>query len=364
MSDASRSLQEKQSRQKKILAVSSVILLALVGFQLPRLMGGGGGGGGAPATPGAAPAPDAQLAVTPTGSLPDTDRVSIQAGSGQLVSFGLFKSKDPFIQQLVVGNVDLTSSPEPAPVVVGAGSTQGSTTTPAPTSTPPSTANGSPTPTTPSLVPVTVPFPATTPITTLPSLTPVVPAPVSTSPVAPTPLAPTPNATTPVAPTPVAPTPVAPTPNATTPKTTTTPVVAPTSVSIATNGVCEIVNVDGTFPGNEDIFRVISIAKDGKSAKISVVGGAYDSGASAVTLKMGEKLTLVNTADGTRYVLQLKSQCDVQTQPVSGSGSVSVPTATVPTATAPTATVAPPTITSSVTTPIVTDALDPTFPTG
>ena len=33
--------QKKAQRQKKILAVSSVILLAVVGFQLTRVLGGG-----------------------------------------------------------------------------------------------------------------------------------------------------------------------------------------------------------------------------------------------------------------------------------------------------------------------------------
>jgi hypothetical protein len=361
MSAATKALAQKQKRQKQIVAVGSVILLGLVGFQLPRLMGGGGGGAGggtvaaspatpgspvtpgSPATPGAAPTTGAP-APTPTGSLPDTDRVSITPGSGQLISFGLFKSKDPFIQQLIPGDADLSSPLTPEATTPSAAPVTAAPVTPAPftpvvttpaaapttpsTTTPRRTApNGGLTPvTTPSLSPTTVPFPATTPVSTLPAVTPVAPAPAP---------APAPATTT-------------------APKTTTTPapVVAPTSVLIATNGLCELVKLDGTFPGSEDIFKVISIAKDGKSAKIAVVGGAYDSGASAVTLKMGEKLTLVNTADGTRYVLQLKSQCDVQTEPVAGSATV------------PTATVAPPVTTSAVTTPIVTDALDTTPPTG
>jgi len=119
-------------------------------------------------------------------------------------------------------------------------------------------------------------------------------------------------------------------------------------VSISTNGTCEVVSANGTFPADEDIFKVVSIAKTGKSVKISVVGGAYDSGAASVTLELGKKLTLVNTADGTRYVLLLQSKCDVQTSPVSGSAT------TTPSA------VTPPATTSTVTTPIVTDALDTT----
>ena len=67
--------------------------------------------------------------------------------------------------------------------------------------------------------------------------------------------------------------------------------------------------MDGTFPRSENIFRLVSIAKDGKSVQIGIVGGSFDSGQPTATLKVGGKLTLVNTADGTRYVIGLKSKC-------------------------------------------------------
>jgi hypothetical protein len=41
-----------------------------------------------------------------------------------------------------------------------------------------------------------------------------------------------------------------------------------------------------------------------KTAKISVAGGSFDGG-EPVTLKLGKKLTLVNSATGVRYVLKL-----------------------------------------------------------
>ena len=40
--------------------------------------------------------------------------------------------------------------------------------------------------------------------------------------------------------------------------------------------------------------------------KISIVGGSYASGAPAVTLLENKPVTLMNTADGTRYKLILK----------------------------------------------------------
>jgi hypothetical protein len=42
------------------------------------------------------------------------------------------------------------------------------------------------------------------------------------------------------------------------------------------------------------------------SAKISIVGGSYSSGAATVTLRENKPVTLMNTADGTRYKLILK----------------------------------------------------------
>lgn len=290
--------QKKAQRQKKILAVSSVILLAVVGFQLTKVLGGGKDSA-APAVLSTAPnlpvSPlAAPLAAVPA-KLPNTDRIVIPHDSDQLLSFGLFKSKDPFVQQLSSKSPALPSSPvrkTPVPAI------------PAPKR--PSTAG----------VRVT---PATT--TTTPTST------------APTPANPVPPATTMPSTTPAAPT---------------TP---PTSVFISTNGICQTVALNGTFPASEDIFRVVSIAQDGKSIKIGVVGGAYDSGQVTATLKLGEKLTLVNTADGTRYVIALQAKCDAQTAPTS-----TTPTSPTVTTTTP----VPPTPAPTATTPIVTDSLDTT----
>ncbi len=289
--------QKKAQRQKKILAVSSVILLAVVGFQLTRVLGGGKDSA-APAVLSTAPSLPASPLAAPLAAvpakLPNTDRIVIQHDSDQLLSFGLFKSKDPFVQQLSSRSPALPSSPVRKTV----------TTIPAPK------------PPNPTGVGLT---PATTTTTT----TSTVPTPVN-----PVPPAPTTPSTTPAAPT-----------------------TAPTSVLISTNGVCQTVAVNGTFPASEDIFRVVSIAEDGKSIKIGVVGGAYDSGQVTATLKLGEKLTLVNTADGTRYVIALHAKCDVQTAPTSTTPTSPTVTTTTPSTTTPAPTA---------TTPIVTDSLDTT----
>ena len=57
-----------------------------------------------------------------------------------------------------------------------------------------------------------------------------------------------------------------------------------------------------TFPTPEPLFVLRSLTK--KQAKIGVAGGSFDGG-KPVTLKLGKKVTLVNTATGVRYVLKL-----------------------------------------------------------
>jgi hypothetical protein len=305
MSNASvKAMAEKRvRRQKIIIAVGSVALLAILGFELPKFLGGHGDSGVIEAVTTISPAAGT-TPVVPVGTLPNTDRIVVARSSNQLISFGLFKSKDPFVQQLT------TTAP--------------TETTPPPSSeTPPA----STTPTTTSDGPAVV-------------LVPVVPGGSSSTP---------PGSSTPG--------------SSTTPSTSTTLPPVPTSALIATNGVCEQVSVKGTFPASENIFRLVSVAKDGKSVQVGIVGGSFDSGQPTATLKVGDKITLVNTADGTRYVIELKTKCSTIATP--GTTTTSQPGSTTPVAPAPvttdTTTTAP---TTTATTPIVTDPLDTSTPTG
>jgi hypothetical protein len=309
-----KSLAEKRVRRQKIfIAVGSVALLAILGFELPKVMGGKGGSEAvAPATvpavvAGAAP-------VVPAGKLPNTDQVVVHRDSNQLISFGLFKSKDPFVQQLST-TTDAEQPAAPAPIPAPA----------APTATPSDVPAGGSSPAPPAVVPPGV--------VVTPTQTPTTGGSGSTG---------TPPATT--------------TPGAAVP--------APTEALIATNGVCERVSVKGTFPTDENIFRLVSIAKDAKSVEVGIVGGSFDNGHPTATLKLGEKITLVNTADGTRYEIVLKTSCNLQA-PAGGSTTTQA-TATTPVAPAPTTTssTGTTTTTATATTPIVTDSLDSTTPTG
>ncbi len=216
----------KAKRQKIILAVLGVVLIGVLAWQIPSLMATMNkkpppppSATPAPATgapvpiappPGAAPA----AAVPPTGSatLIDSDP-SPQAGSGQLLSFDRFTSKDPFVQQ--------GASPQAAP--------------------PPSEAKPPPPPPPPP------------------------PAASESESAAP----------------------------------------RHTSARISVNGEAETVTVGGNFPASDPVFRLVSVKKT--SAKVAIAGGSLSTGDGAVTLTKGKKLTLMNTADGTRYELVLVS---------------------------------------------------------
>ena len=76
-----------------------------------------------------------------------------------------------------------------------------------------------------------------------------------------------------------------------------------TSATISVNGVSETVSAGGTFPKGDPVFELVSVSRD--AAKISIVNGSYESGAATVTLRKGKTLTLMNTADGSRYQLRL-----------------------------------------------------------
>jgi hypothetical protein len=78
------------------------------------------------------------------------------------------------------------------------------------------------------------------------------------------------------------------------------------TAKISVNGVSTEVTVDGTFPASGPIFKLVSLTKS--TAKVGIVDGTYATGSPTITLKRGGKpVTLMNTADGTTYVLRLVS---------------------------------------------------------
>jgi len=212
----------KAKRQKIIAGVLGVLLLGVLAYEVPSLMKSKKPP--AAAAPVAAPAPVAPVPgapaaatpvaapLTPSGTLTDTDPAT-QAGTGQLLSFDRFATKDPFVQQ------------------AGAPTAQSAGRAPAP---------------------VTSPLPPPPP-----------------------------------------------------PPAAKQPVASLASARISVNGTAEDVTAKATFPADDPVFVLVSVQKT--SAKVGIAGGSISTGSSTVTLQLGKKVTLMNTADGTRYVLVLVS---------------------------------------------------------
>jgi hypothetical protein len=109
MAAKKKSLKEQKARkQKTILIVGAALLVLVLVIQAPRIMKMVNGGGASTAEPYKA-FPDAALQagqpaaveVSPSGTLmlPEADPEP-QPGTGQLVDFALFPSKDPFVPQV------------------------------------------------------------------------------------------------------------------------------------------------------------------------------------------------------------------------------------------------------------------------
>ena len=219
----------KQRKQKIILAMLGVVLLAVAAFQVPKLLGGSSpapaAASEATGTTGATGVSAGSTTTTTTvpAGVPRAVLVGVTvgfagrapAGEGQLRSFTLFKSKDPFVQSLPAetsGSTTSTGEPTLSDTQPGGGSTGGggSSTAPAPG--------------------------------------------------------------------------------------------APLFATILVNGKDVPLEVKDLFPPKQQLFVLVSLKE--KTAKIAVAGGAFTD-AQTITLRLGQNLTLVNTATGARYALKL-----------------------------------------------------------
>jgi hypothetical protein len=75
------------------------------------------------------------------------------------------------------------------------------------------------------------------------------------------------------------------------------------AVRIWVNGQVQIVRAGTSFPSANPLFRLVSV--DNGVAKIAIANGSYSSGAKTISLSAGRSLTLVDTADGSRYQIRL-----------------------------------------------------------
>jgi hypothetical protein len=292
----------KEAKQKKIVIGGAVLLVLILALSVPRTLkmmnhkAPTSAAGAQPATQttptetSTTPVP-ATPVPTPTSGTPVSQVLSAPleatAQNGQLARLApTFKSKDPFVQQL---NVDGS-----------AGSSQSAGT--------PTTAKA----TKKSATPTHASSPAA------PTKTPVQHPTTHATRAASTP---TPN----------------PTPPSTAPTTPTPPAVVPyLSATLSIDGVPEGVNVKSDFPSASPVFHLVSATK--KTAVITIAGGSLANGAPTLTLRLGKPVTLMNTADGTRYKLVLVSTSTAAAVPPAqapsgASGAGATPPATTQTTT-------------------------------
>jgi hypothetical protein len=115
----------------------------------------------------------------------------------------------------------------------------------------------------------------------------------------------------------------------------------PGSAVISVNGTLYTVATKTDFPQPSatdptavPLFHLVSVTAH--TATISIAGGSYATGAATVTLKENKPVTLMNTADGTRYTLVLKplgtavstAKATSGSTPSTGTGTGTTPTST------------------------------------
>ena len=226
------------------------------------------------------PAPPAPTPVAAVGATGATGATAASVGSTgpagtQLQSFSLLSNKDPFFAQV--------GATEAAGAAGSAASASTKTKTTGATSKAPKTATGAKTGTT-----------ATTPSA---AAAPAAPAVGSTAPVGFT-------------------------------------VAPPNAALLTTNGHRQVVSVGKGFPSPQPLFKLVALGKKG-SIRIGVLGGSFASGAPTLLLLKGQKITLANQSDGSRYVVQLIRQTTAAATTQSGGTTATTPTATTPVATTP-----------------------------
>jgi hypothetical protein len=89
----------RERKQKIFVVVGGLFLLAMLAFQLPKLLGGSSPAEAAPTTTETTTLPGQS---TPTGAAPVAlVNTSAAAMDGKITSFSVFAAKDPFVQQVV-----------------------------------------------------------------------------------------------------------------------------------------------------------------------------------------------------------------------------------------------------------------------
>lgn len=268
-------IKQRERRSKIAAAVGGLLLVAIAAYEVPATMKmmkksappppppaapatASSAAGVLPNLAGAASVAGTSSAGAAPGQLVDSDLMPA-TGPGQLVSFSVFETKNPFTPQVSSNTGSSSGNSSTTTTANKPGADVSRTSTTART--------------------------ATTPAATAPPAT-------------------TPTATTPTAPT----APTAPVPPTVVPpgasSTTATPASQPT-LAISVNDIVSRVASGGTFPTGSPVFRVVSWTKD--TVQVGIVGGSYATGDATLTLHLRRPVTLENQTDGKRYRLELLS---------------------------------------------------------
>jgi hypothetical protein len=237
-----QNLREAKDRRTKKLALGlSVVLVAVLAFEVPKMLNSGGTSSSPPpattmtgasatttSTPGvttAATAPGTAAAAPLTAAstkLPANSDLTPRTSIGQLYSFSRFSGKDPFVQQV--------SSTAPAAAAAPAQPTGGTLSA--------SVSRGT----------------------------------ASSS-------------------------------GAAAARQSSRTLAATGAARISVNGQIEVVRVGASFPSSNPLFRLDGVSHG--TVRIGIANGSYSSGAQTTSLTLGRSLTLVDTADGIRYKIRL-----------------------------------------------------------
>jgi len=113
---------------------------------------------------------------------------------------------------------------------------------------------------------------------------------------------------------------------------------------VTVNGRKQLFGAGATFPQDAPLFKLAAIAK--KGLEIGVLGGTFADGQHFLVLRQGNKVTLLNQSDGTKFVIvyvkKTFAPANELTSPTQTAASATTPgSATTPAAPAATAPAAP-----------------------
>jgi hypothetical protein len=118
----------RERKQKIFVVVGGLFLVAMLAFQLPKLLGGGASPEAAGTTTTSTVPGQVAVPATPGASTPTSARTPAALTTQKLTSFSFFKPKDPFVQQVVtpsVGDAQGTGTPGEAAGKEGGAKTGG-----------------------------------------------------------------------------------------------------------------------------------------------------------------------------------------------------------------------------------------------